>query len=228
MLQCWTVSLCLALLSGNVAAQLSGTVSLLSNYRFRGISLSADEPAAQLGLAYDDAQGWYAGGFASTVEFPQSSERQLQAVPFVGYAWRCADGPSWEVGADYSTFTAAGHDYLEAYLGVAFENVSARLYYSNRYFGQDSGALYAEVNASAPLFERVRLLAHLGVLHNDRVNPYSGQREHLVDGRLGIGIDLAPYSVELSWVGISSASAAYGLTGNQNRSGPVLTLVRSF
>ncbi len=77
-LQCWTVSLCLALLSGNVAAQLSGTVSLLSNYRFRGISLSADEPAAQLGLAYDDAQGWYAGGFASTVEFPLSSERRLR------------------------------------------------------------------------------------------------------------------------------------------------------
>ncbi len=227
-LQCCTVGLWLALLSGNVAAQVSGTVSLVSNYRFRGITLSADEPAAQLGLAYDDAKGWYAGGFASTVEFPQSSEGQLQAVPFVGYAWRSADGPSWEIGADYSTFTTAGHDYLEVYLGVAFENVSARLYYSKRYFGQDSGALYGEVNAAAPLLERVRLLAHLGVLRNDRVNPYSGQREHLVDGRLGIGIDLAPYSIQLSWVGISSANAAYGLTANQKRSGPVLTLLRSF
>ena len=42
---------------------------------------------------------------------------------------------------------AAGYDYLEVYLGVTVENVSARLYYSNRYFGEDSGALYAEVNA---------------------------------------------------------------------------------
>ena len=91
--QCCTVGLWLALASVDVAAQISGTVSLVSNYRFRGISLSADEPAAQLGIAYDDATGWYAGGFASTVEFPQSSGRQLQAVPFVGYAWRSAEGP---------------------------------------------------------------------------------------------------------------------------------------
>jgi uncharacterized protein (TIGR02001 family) len=225
---CCTVGVWLALVSVNVAAQISGTVSLVSNYRFRGVSLSDDKPAAQLGIAYDDANGWYAGAFASTVEFAQSSGRQLQAVPFVGYAWHAAAGPSWEVGADYSAFTAAGHDYPEVYVGVAAENVSARLYYSTRYFGQDSGALYAEVNAAAPLFERVRLLAHVGVLRNKRVNAYSGQPEHLVDGRVGVGIDLAPYSIQLSWVGIGAGSAAYGLTGSQSRSGPVLTLLRSF
>jgi uncharacterized protein (TIGR02001 family) len=226
--RCGTVGLCLALLSVDVAAQLSGSVSLVSNYRFRGISLSDDEPAAQFGIAYDDAHGWYAGAFASTVEFPRASGGQLQAVPYVGYAWRTAAGPSWEVGADYSAFTVAGHDYPEAYLGVSTEQVSARLYYSPRYFGQDSGALYAEVDATAPLRERVRLLAHLGVLRNNSVNPYSGERAHLVDGRVGIGVDLEPISVQLSWVAISSTTAAYGLAGNRSRSGPVLTLSHAF
>ena len=66
-------ALSLALVASNVSAQISGTASLVSNYRFRGISLSENKPAAQLGLTYDDVQGWYAGAFASTARFATSS-----------------------------------------------------------------------------------------------------------------------------------------------------------
>jgi uncharacterized protein (TIGR02001 family) len=223
------VALCLALVVPDVFAQISGTASLVSNYRFRGISLSENKPAAQLGITYDDAQGWYAGGFASTTRFATSSAIGLQAVPFVGYAWR-AGGLTWEAGADYSAFTGATrrYSYPEVFLGAASENVSTRLYYSPRYFGQNSGSIYGEINGTQLLIDRVRLLAHIGVLRSNDENAYYGSREVLFDGRVGVGIDFDQFNVQVSWVGASSPTAAYGITGVRNRNGPMLTASRSF
>jgi len=222
-------ALCLALVASNVSAQISGTASLVSNYRFRGVSLSENKPAAQVGFTYDDVQGWYAGAFASTAKFVTSSAVGLQAVPFVGYAWR-ASGLTWDVGADYSAFTDAArrYNYPEVFLGAASENISARLYYSPRYFGQNSRTIYLEVNGTQSLVDRVRLLAHIGVLRSNGENAYYGSRDVIVDGRVGVGIDFDQFNVQASCVGINSPTSAYVITGVRNRNGPVLTVSRSF
>jgi len=222
-------ALCLALVASNVSAQISGTASLVSNYRFCGVSLSENKPAAQVGFTYDDVQGWYAGAFASTAKFVTSSAVGLQAVPFVGYAWR-ASGLTWDVGADYSAFTDAArrYNYPEVFLGAASENISARLYYSPRYFGQNSRTIYLEVNGTQSLVDRVRLLAHIGVLRSNGENAYYGSRDVIVDGRVGVGIDFDQFNVQASWVGINSPTSAYVITGVRNRNGPVLTVSRSF
>lgn len=226
----WGVALGLALLSVAATAQISGSVSLVSNYRFRGVSLSENKPAAQLGVTYDDALGWYAGAFGSTVEFANPAGRGVQAVPFAGYVWRTPAGTNWEIGADYSAFTgiARNYDYPEVYAGVAAGNVSARLYYSSRYFGHDSAAVYGEVNAAEPLLDRVRLLAHAGVIRINNAAVYYAQPARVFDARIGIAVDFDPFSVQLSWVGISSANAGYGVTQARSRNGPVLTLLWPF
>jgi len=224
------VTLLLALAAANVSAQVSGSASLVSNYRFRGITLSENKPAAQFGVAYDDPAGWYGGVFASTAEFATPSGVELQAVPFVGYTWRDSSGVSWEAGADYSLFTggAQDHNYPEVYVGVAGEHVSARLYYSTHYFGEHAATLYGEANATEPLVDRVRLIAHVGVLQSTNGNLYYLGPERLLDGRVGIGVDLDPFDIQLSWVGINAATAIYSITGAQSHNGPVLTLSRSF
>jgi hypothetical protein len=77
--------------------------------------------------------------------------------------------------------------------------------------------------------DRVRLLAHVGILQVNGANPYSGWPDHRVfDGRAGVAIDFDPLNVQLSWVGISAANAAYPITGTRSRNGVVLTLSRSF
>lgn len=225
-----TVALCFALLAADVCGQVSGTASIVSNYRFRGFSLSANKPAAQVGVAYDADQGWYAGAFASTAEFATPSGLELQAVPFVGYAWRSPAGPTWEAGADYSAFTggAQSYSYPEVYVGFASDSISGRLYYSNRYFGENTSTVYAEVNASELLLDRVRLLAHFGILRSTNGSLYYHGPERLLDGRIGIGLDFDPFNVQLSWVGINASTATYEITGTRSRNGPVLTLLWSF
>jgi len=96
------VALWFLFVSTEVFAQVSGSASLLSDYRYRGVSLSRNRPAAQLAVAYDDASGWYGGAFASTVQLVYPATRELQVVSFAGYARRLPSGLSWEAGADYS------------------------------------------------------------------------------------------------------------------------------
>jgi len=211
-------------------AQISGTASIVSDYRYRGITLSDQKPAAQIGLTYDGPSGWYAGAFGSTVRLAAPAGPGVQGTAFAGYAARLAGGISIDVGGDYSTFTGAGgYSYGELYLGVARENFSARIYYSNRYFGQRVNAWYGELNAAQPLIDRFSLLAHVGFLSSRSDYPYTPQvNQHVVDGRIGIGADFDLFHVELAWIGISTAYVAYGVTGSSSPNTVVLTVSRQF
>src|SRR5439155_7805223 len=63
--------------------QVSGSASLVSDYRFRGVSLSQEKPALQLNVLYDDQSGWYAGAFASSVQIFGQHDRHVELVPFL-------------------------------------------------------------------------------------------------------------------------------------------------
>jgi len=223
-------SLGLLLLAADAIAQLSGTVSVTSDYRYRGVSLSRGDPAAQASLAYDDVSGLYAGLFGSNVQFAISPHRELELVPYAGYVRRFASGVSGEIGVDYAAFTGPGsYDYAELYAGVANDRLSARLYYARRYFGRDAGAIYAEANAAQPLADRIRLLAHIGVLRNlGGESPYGPTDREVIDGRLGVAVDVDRFTVQASWVGVSSASTGYPISGRDRRNTAVATLSLAF
>ena len=152
-------------------AQLSGEVSLLSDYRFRGESLTEGRPAAQASLAYDHASGLFLGALLSNVHIEPAASG-LSGQFYGGYARPFADQKSWEVGAVTYVFphpaVPPGYDYSEIFVGASMKRFSARLYYSQNYFQIGSSALYSELSAEQPLIEHVTLLGHLGYL---RINP---------------------------------------------------------
>ena len=72
---------------------------------------------------------------------------------------------------------------------------------------------------------------HGGVLRNNNNNEgvYDNRPErHVFDASVGVAIDFDQFSVQLSWVGISSANAPYPVTGLTSRNRAVLILSRSF
>lgn len=205
------LALALLLAAGGAAAQASGSAALVSDYRFRGLSLSDGHPSAQLGLNYDSPGGWYAGAQAAGANLRERDMVQLTA--YGGLARRLASGWSWEAGASASGFTRShDSDYMEWYAGLASERTGLRLYYSPRYFGRDLRTAYAEVNGFYPLHDKVRLVAHGGML---RYLPHAGDSDGLparYDGRLGLAAALGDWNVQLAWVASSSrgsAGAAY-------------------
>lgn len=150
----------------DAAAQVSGTVGVVSDYRYRGYSLSDGDPAVQASIAYDWAQGAYAGVFASTADY--GGDSGVQFVPYFGYARRDAQGRSWDIGVRYSHFSANDEaDYVEVHGGVAWRRAALRMHYAPDYFGQVSN-LYVELDGSVPFGERWRWLWHVGVAHSGR------------------------------------------------------------
>jgi len=222
----------LALLSpiGNAAAQLSASVTVVSDYRYRGISLSDNGPAAQAGLAYDAPGGWYAGAFLSTVKFDgYKEERGVQAIGFAGYTWRTPSGLTFDAGANYvAVTTSPRYNYPEIHGGFTYRDLSGRLYYSPRYFGQDAHAVYGELNVTPLLLEHLHLLAHVGALGSAANKRYGYPSGPLFDAAAGVVIDWERFIVQLSWAGVSHRSGVYVITGTEPRSGFVVLLSHSF
>jgi hypothetical protein len=156
-----------------VHAQVSGSVGVVSDYRYRGYSLSAGDPAVQASVAYDWASGAYAGVFASSADY--AGDTGVQLIPYAGYARRDKQGRSWDVGVRYSHFTADTEaNYVEAHVGVALRRAAFRVHYAPDYLGQVSN-WYFEADGSVPLGERVRWLWHAGYARSGESNelPYA-------------------------------------------------------
>lgn len=174
-------------------AQASASVSLASEYSVRGVSLSDGRAAAQLSVAYDAAQGWYAGAFAAPRLTLGGRSGVTQLIAYGGYARRLASGLSWDAGASGTSFQhAAEYNFREIYAGLAADRVSARLYFAPFYYGYGGHVAYGEVNGFYPLRERIKLVAHIGALR--------GPAAKRVDLRLAIGYDAGDCNVQLAWL----------------------------
>ena len=133
-------------------------MSAVSNYRYRGVSLSHNDPAAQAAIVYDDPQGWYAGAFASTVRIGNPTANEVQGIFFAGYARTMPFGATFEAGIVYSGFTGpTSYAYPEVMLGATYDRVNARMHYSANYYGRGADAFYGEFNAAHRLFEHVQV-----------------------------------------------------------------------
>ncbi len=194
-----------ASLSDSALAQVSGSVSAVSNYVYRGVSLSDDKPEAQLSLAYDNDSGWFAGLFASKIDLPSSSSL---AIAYAGYAHQLSTSVSWEAGATETVYDqASGQNYTEGFVGLTSERLNARIYYSPNYLGQDLHTLYSELNGNYPLADHVRLIGHVGYLARQ-----SGESELLhnrVDTRVGVAGTAGSWNFQVAVVSLRKTTTGY-------------------
>lgn len=192
------------LCAGTATAQVGGNIALLSDYRFRGVSMSDGHPVSQLTLNYDDPDSWYWGVQASGVNLHEQGGTQW--IAYAGLARRLASGWSWEAGASRSVLPRDhGSDYGEWYAGLAAERLGFRLYFSPHYVGRDTRTLYAEMNGFHPLPGGFKLVAHIGVL---RPLPHAGMEAASMrrDGSLGLAAALGDWNAQLAWVASSGAA----------------------
>jgi len=195
------VAVAVALYVSQAHAQVSTSAAFVSDYRYRGVSLSDGEPAAQLSLSYDaPAEGWYAGGMASNVRLAR--ENGVQVLGYAGISRRFAPEFSWDLGAEYTQYSGPHHyQYPEIYAGLSYRQISARVYYTNDYFSIGIPVLYAELNGSHNFTDHWYTFGHVGVF---RRNGYSGNSSR-EDYRAGVGVSLSHCEVQLAWTTVRGA-----------------------
>lgn len=212
-------------------AQLTANISVVSDYRFRGVSLSQQKPAAQATIGYDDPRGWYGGLFGSTVGIAAGSATTGQAMAYLGIATPIRVGLHWEAGADYSTFVnRRDYDYGEVYTGITSTRFNARLHYSPHYFGAGAGSFYLEANGTHRIDERFVLLAHVGILVpvGHRGDQYADAVRTPIDARAGVALAIAGFDVQLALVAAHGTGSVYPVDDAQRRTTVVASVSRSF
>jgi uncharacterized protein (TIGR02001 family) len=212
----WALAPVTALVATASSAQVSGSISVVSDNRFRGVSLTQGHPAGQLEASYDAANGLYTGALVSNAKFYEQGPDQAQMVGFAGYARRISRQWSFDVGATFSDFTSdSDYRYLELNTGLTSQVLSARLYYSPNYFGQSVHTTYAELNASYRLFDQLKLIGHAGLLRafSGATDQTGGTHPH-ADLLAGVEYRIRSFSLQVSRVFPDGSSLIYPVSSD--------------
>lgn len=215
-----------------VAAQLAGSVSAATDVRIRGISLNGGRPALTLGLAYDHPSGVYFGASATAGDTRRFGTQFLSRSINLGYAARLSPRLAWEAGVidtrvESNVFQRFKGGYTEAYVGLNSERLSARLFYTPRFFQRDVDAAYLDLNGNLRLSQRLRAFGHFGLLVpiGGRSGAVLPRTRH--DLRLGTAIAFRRGEVQLAWVR-SGAGTAYLGPRRQDADALILSATRHF
>lgn len=187
-------------------AQASIGLTVESDYRFRGRTLSAGRPTATAQFGYDDRSGLYLNAAAIGVAH-RDGARLMGFQGNVGFAHRLTERISVDAGLVHSEYLdsyVAGRPakYSEAYVGLGVGRVSARAYYSPHYFYPDFRTLYGEVDVAIPIGEQWRATGHVGGLtYLETPEYYYGSRADRYDWRIGGARQLGRLELSLALSG---------------------------
>ena len=198
--------------SSPAAAQISGAVSIFSDDRYRGYTLSDGRPVGILDLYYDDPSGFYGTVSGKLVASEHAGIRPLGLVLNAGYARRLSSGLTIDVGATHSTYSeysdrAAARSYTEAYAGLSGKFLTARIYASPDYL--KDGSLYGELNATAEIAPKLTLSGHAGLLLPLEANQNGYRYRREFDWRIGVARQFGPVSLQAAWTAVSPGQRLY-------------------
>ncbi|UTW45485.1 TorF family putative porin [bacterium SCSIO 12696] len=142
---------------------ISANITLNTDYVFRGQSQTGEHGSIQGGFDYEAESGFYAGAWASNVDFGSSAQVELDF--YGGYAGSFSEGVDYDIGVIFYTYTGeSALDYEELTFSVSFSDISLGLIYSDEYLGEGGESFYyLSSDYSISLPQEYALDLHLGL-----------------------------------------------------------------
>lgn len=150
------------LAAGAARAEVSGSLTLTSDYLFRGITQTGEDPALQGGVEFASEGGFYVGGWGSNISWLSDADpavsSSLEVDGYAGFRGKFGESEiGYDVGAIYYWYPGdypAGFsdpDTGEVYFGLSYSLFTAKYYYAvTDLFGlpdsDGSGALELSAN----------------------------------------------------------------------------------
>jgi hypothetical protein len=101
------------------AANVSGNMTLTSDYIWRGMTQTKGEPSIMGGLDVAFDNGAYVGTFAAATNFGNET---MELDYYVGYAGELV-GVGYDIGHAEITYPGGTGDFAETYLGLSFMDI---------------------------------------------------------------------------------------------------------
>ncbi len=117
--------------SSSAFAEVSANIGVTSNYIWRGVTQSDDGSAVSGGLDYAHESGFYAGTWASTVDFGAGADNnEIEHDVYLGYGGEAA-GIGYDLGlAHYMYPLTDDADFTELYVSGSYEMFTVGLAYT--------------------------------------------------------------------------------------------------
>ena len=185
--------------AAQASAEISGNVSLVSDYSFRGISQTGEKGAIQGGFDYAAESGFYAGTWMSNVEFGTESSTEMDL--YFGYGGSMGD-LGYDVSYIYFDYEGdAEFDYQEYALALSYGDFSFGVNYSSEYLG-DGGPdfVYPYVGYSMALTEGLSLDLHYGYSDIDAADFWGPGEDSYSDYSATLGFSAGGVDFGLAFV----------------------------
>jgi len=201
------------------AFTVTGGVTLASQYRFRGISLSDEQVALQGTINLNHQSGLYAGVWGSSIDgFGELGGSNLELDLYAGYRRQVAEGVTVDAGLLYYAYPGSSggdFEFFEPYANVSITRgpvtakVGGAFAPSQDGIGNNSNIyVFGDLSVAIPNTP-ISLTGHLGNSHGDTTLTPSGD---YVDWSLGATVAWRSLTFGVSYVdtNLSAAEAASG------------------
>ena len=171
----------------------TGKIALYSEYEYRGIAQTSEDPALQLTLDYAHASGFYIGTFITNIKWLKDTgdvlgtpiDGDIEWDIYGGYKWGFAPGWTLDVGYlryEYPGSNAALPAFVkpntdEVYIGVSYGPATLKYSYGlSEIFGvvDSKGSDYLELAVNYPIMEKLTLNALIGHQRYSGVQAHAG------------------------------------------------------
>ncbi len=190
--------------TGAWAVDGSLTLTGATDYRYRGISQTAGDPAIQgsFDLAWDN--GFYAGVWASNVDF--EDDANIEVDWYGGYYWEISDTVGLDLMANYYTYPdySGDADYLELVANLEVSDFAFQYAYAYDFFNTGDPAHYLaadysyEIAEQAAVFEGISLDLHIGYSFGDYWDRWD--IGDYTDYSVGVSASWSRVDMSLAWL----------------------------
>lgn len=194
-----------------------GSVAIATEYVFRGISQTSEDPAVQGSFDYGHPSGFYLGIWGSNVD-EGISAGNIELDYYAGFTREFFERFSFDIGVIYYHYPSGGSDpeldFIEGYLGLCYTfsglplqpAIGLKYYFSPDFFGEDGDGHYINgtLSFSLPLGLLLAFEAGYQDVEGDETTG-SGQGEDGDDGydyanwRIGLSKEVKGFKLELSY-----------------------------
>jgi uncharacterized protein (TIGR02001 family) len=191
--------------------EISGNIALTSDYRFRGISQSDEDPAVQGGFDVGFEPGFYLGTWGSSIDFGGGNDTGSFSTVELDYygGWRGPIGDSdFGVDVGYAYYDYPGDtvdpkgDYQEFYLKGSWTTLVLGVAYSDDYYAETGESWYFSGDYSFGLIDSLTMGLHAGYSAFDESGKFlSNDKDEYTDYAVSLTYNWASVDFSIAYVG---------------------------